>query len=401
MKQVFSFLMPIFVATPIFFSGLEGKEEAALNHKVGAPSEKQHPSAGAEAAKKEKENVSKAFTGKIVGNKVRMRLSPDLESNVIAELTKDDLVVVRGEKGDFYAVEPPSHLKAYIFRGFVINNVVEGDRVNVRLSPDREAPVVGHYSSGDTVHGEICAEDSRWLTIPIPSQTNFYIAKEYIEYAGNIELKKVHDKRKQTVTELLDSATLLSQSEMLKPFNEIDIERISQSFQAIASDYADFPKIIEDATKRLSTIQEEYLHKKVSFLESKGGKLPTQKGAQKGEGHMEPLSPTDRMKVWEPIEESLYLTWSTMHHAKTMEDFYKDQKLKGKKISGILELYKEPVKNKPGDYLLKDKDLPVAYLYSTHLNLEEYVGKRVEFIVAPRQNNNFAFPAYYVLDANE
>ncbi|MBI3212083.1 MAG: hypothetical protein HYZ47_05345 [Simkania negevensis] len=251
------------------------------------------------------------------------------------------------------------------------------------------------------MRGEICAEDSRWLTIPIPSQTNFYIAKEYIEYAGNIELKKVHDKRKQTVTELLDSATLLSQSEMLKPFNEIDIERISQSFQTIVNDYADFPKIIEDATKRLSTIQEEYLYKKISFLESKGGKLPIQKIAQKGEGQVEPLSPTDRMKVWEPIEESLYLTWSTMHHAKTMEDFYKDQKLKGKKISGILELYKEPVKNKPGDYLLKDKDLPIAYLYSTHLNLEEYVGKRVEFVVVPRQNNNFAFPAYYVLDANE
>ena len=113
----------------------------------------------------------------------------------------------------------------------------------------------------------------------------------------------------------------------------------------------------------------------------------------------ESISSTDRMKIWEPIEESLYLTWSAMHHAKTMNDYYAEQKLKCKTISGILEAYKEPVKNKPGDYILKDKDTLVSFLYSTHVNLEDLVGKRVTVSVVQRPNNNFAFPAYYVLDA--
>ena len=47
--------------------------------------------------------------------------------------------------------------------------------------------------------------------------------------------------------------------------------------------------------------------------------------------------------------------------------------------------------------MLRDKDMPVAYLYSTTQNLHSLVGKKVRIIASPRNNNNFAFPAYYVL----
>ncbi|MGD0665819.1 MAG: hypothetical protein ABSA17_08880, partial [Rhabdochlamydiaceae bacterium] len=66
-------------------------------------------------------------------------------------------------------------------------------------------------------------------------------------------------------------------------------------------------------------------------------------------------------------------------------------------LTGIVEPYASMVKHKPGDYVLKDKDLPKAYLYSTQVNLQEYVGKKVSILVVPRSNNNFAFPAYFVL----
>lgn len=87
-----------------------------------------------------------------------------------------------------------------------------------------------------------------------------------------------------------------------------------------------------------------------------------------------------------------------MHHAKTMDDFYGDQKMKCQAVSGILEAYKEPVKNKPGDFILKDHDITIAYVYSTQVNLDDFVGKRVSLLVSPRPNNNFAFPAYYVIE---
>jgi uncharacterized protein YgiM (DUF1202 family) len=345
----------------------------------------------------------KAFTGKIIGNNVRMRSSADLDSHIITELKKDEYVIVAGEQGDFYAVEAPTNLKAYIFRGFVIDDVVEGDRVNVRLSPDRDAPIIGHYSTGQQIDGTICEDNSKWLEINAPADTQFYIAKEYVEYAGKPELKAVQDKRKDTVSQLLESTNLLSQAEMRKAFHEIDIERVSHNYHTIIHDYSDFPAFVASAKKNLHSIQEDYLHRKIAFLEARASNL--------GKGHEtsgniyetshfseDALSPTDRMKIWEPIEEAMYLSWSSMHHAKTMDDFYADQKMKSKTVSGILESYREPVKNKPGNFVLKDNDITLAYVYSTHVNLEDFVGKRVNLIVSSRPNNSFAFPAYYVLE---
>jgi hypothetical protein len=190
---------------------------------------------------------------------------------------------------------------------------------------------------------------------------------------------------------------------MRKAFHEIDIERVSHNYHTIIHDYSDFPAFVASAKKNLHSIQEDYLHRKIAFLEARASNL--------GKGHEtsgniyetshfseDALSPTDRMKIWEPIEEAMYLSWSSMHHAKTMDDFYADQKMKSKTVSGILESYREPVKNKPGNFVLKDNDITLAYVYSTHVNLEDFVGKRVNLIVSSRPNNSFAFPAYYVLE---
>src|SRR5262249_24708062 len=85
----------------------------------------------------------KPFTEKIVRNKVRLRLQPNLESKILREFNKGDLLIVMADKGDFYAVKPPVDFKGFIFRTFVLDNVVEGNRVNVRLEPDLEAIVIG------------------------------------------------------------------------------------------------------------------------------------------------------------------------------------------------------------------------------------------------------------------
>jgi hypothetical protein len=47
--------------------------------------------------------------------------------------------------------------------------------------------------------------------------------------------------------------------------------------------------------------------------------------------------------------------------------------------------------------MLLNGNIPVAYLYSTQVNLNTLLGKQVNLQVSPRYNNNFAFPAYFVL----
>jgi hypothetical protein len=351
----------------------------------------------------EEGNKFNAFTGKVIGKHVRLRVGADLESQIVREMGKNDLIVVTGENGEFYQVEPLSDMKAYIFRSFVLDNVVEGNRVNVRLFPDLESPVISHLHTGTRIDGVICEEHTKWLEINPPSDTRFFVAKEFIEFAGNPELKVTMDKRLASVNQMMESAKLLTQAEMCKPFEEIDRERVISGFDQIVENYTDFPLYTESAKEHLSAFTESFLQKKIAYLEKKTAQLSKQviqeelvDLADAGEMNM---NATDRMRAWEHVEESLYLAWSAMHHAKSMNDFYTDQKLSSNVVSGILETYPEPVKNKPGDFVIKEKDVPVAYVYSTHVNLHHLIGKRVNLFVSPRPNNSFAFPAYYVLDA--
>lgn len=343
-----------------------------------------------------------SFTGKIKARKVRMRVSPDLDSRVITELNKNDLLVIVGEKGDFYSVEPPKDMKAYVFRSFVLDGVVEGNRVNVRLEPSLDAPVIAHLNSGDRVGTTICSTNNKWLEITPPSDAHFYIAKEFVEYAGGPELKAQFDKKKSAGEQLFSSATLLAKSEMERPFNEINFSQIKNNYETIISDYKDLPDLVEKAQEALVAVQEEYLEKRLAFLEEKAN---FQLGAETDQlaSHFETTHPsqkgaTDRMNLWQPIEESLYLSWSCRNNERALDDFYDEQRQNSLVVSGILEPYTAPVKNKPGDFIVRnEQDLPVAYVYSTQINLQEYVGKKVSMLASPRENNNFAFPAYFVL----
>jgi hypothetical protein len=101
-------------------------------------------------------------------------------------------------------------------------------------------------------------------------------------------------------------------------------------------------------------------------------------------------------KMWLALEKELYTTWSNFHPEKSSDDFYREQQANSITINGIIEPYNQSIKNRPGDYILKNEDLPIAYLYSINVDLEKFKGKKISISVSPRPNNNFAFPAYFV-----
>ncbi len=196
-----------------------------------------------------------------------MRLRPDLDSRIIKELNKNEFVTVIGEKGDFWAVQAPADTKAYIFRSFVLDNVVEGNRVNIRLEPSLDAPVIGHMNAGERMENPTVSPiNPKWFEITTPAQTKFYIAKEYMEYAGGPEVKQMMDRRAVTAEQLLDASSLLCKAELRKPFEEIDFERIVRGFTTIINDYTDFPELVEHAKESLATFQEAYLQKRITHL---------------------------------------------------------------------------------------------------------------------------------------
>lgn len=355
------------------------------------------------------EMTVRPFTGKIRGSKVRLRQTPDLEGHIVKELGKNELVTIVGEKGDFYAIEPPSDIKAYIFRSFVLGNVVEVNRVNIRLKPDLESGVLGHLNAGDTVNGSTCSENTKWLEIDVPSTIHFYVAKEFIENIGGPEVASKIKERKTSCVQALDNAAFLAKTELKKPFTDIDIERIQHLYKKVMNDYNDFPEYVEEAHTNLVALQDLYTQKRIAFLEAKAG-FADDGNADSTLVKEELVSldmnesttesnPTDKMLLWGPIEEGLYLSWAAQHENRTVEEYYKEQQNFTASISGILETYAAPVKNKPGDFIVKEGDIPVAYVYSTKVNLDSLVGRKVTLLGVERPNNNFAFPAYFIVAA--
>lgn len=366
------------------------------------------------------------FTGKVVGNKVRLRLAPNLEAHIIRELSKGDLLAVVQEDQEYYAVKPSKDFKAYIFRTHVLDNKVEGERVNIRLAPNLESPVVAQLNSGDTVNIDTKASKGKWFQIDLPQNVQFWISKDYIEKVGPLDYIEKYQERQNEASQLLATADLITQAEFRKPFQEIDIARIEKNYERLIHDFNDIDRINQQAKIALDLHKKDYNDRKISYLENKAGKAALEvktlnaklSTMQPKEDAIEvtpqptqaPLSQTfnvntvtDKMKIWQPLEYALFQSWTSGRDESitTLNDFYQDEAINSKTVDGIVEAFNAVVKNKPGDYVLVQNNMTSAYLYSTHINLTNYIGKHVKLKISERDNHQFAFPAYYVLDVKE
>ncbi len=360
-----------------------------------------------------------AFTGKITRNKVRMRLQPNIDCPIVKEMDRDYMLIVVGEDDDFYAVEPPLDTKSYVYRTLVLDGVIEGNRVNVRLEPSIESPVIAQLNTGERVDGKVCSLNSRWQEIFPPKSTRFYVCKDYVEKIGDPNMMARMDKRRSEVNELLNDAYLQSQSELQKSFEQIQLDQVYADFKRVLDDYSDFPEQTGRAQDLLIATQEGYLQKKIAYLEAKTQSVSSAwtqeeialtlesieekaKPAQQSfEWEKHPTAVERSMGAWAATEEALFKNWSK-ENGGTQRDFYRNQENNAVTMQGIIQLYSRQIKNKPGDYVLVSQSsrTPIAYLYSTTVNLKDYVGNVATIQVAPRTNNNFAFPAYFVLEIN-
>lgn len=373
-----------------------------------------------ETVAKEQKQPFTPFTGQVVKSRVRMRLTPSLDSPILRELNKEEMVVVVDEDDEFYAVQPPEDIKAYIFRTYVLDGVVEGHHVNVRLEPTLDSPVVAQLNTGDTVTGRVSPINSKWLEILPPKDTYFYISKDYIENIGDSSHMAKINKRRDEVNQLLDTAYMASHQNSDRPFEEIDYEEIIQKYHHIINDYPDFEQQTTRARELLVDFKDQYTKKKIAYLEAKSknfidaeslqnenrrlskaykqqlkklNELESQMGNSQSTGSITIVS-----SPWLPQEEKIYERWSEENSQGSMDDFYADEMSYAISLKGMIQPYNRNVKNKPGDYvLLNSNNAPIAFLYSTKVNLQDHVGQEVSIVGLKRPNNRFAYPAYHVM----
>jgi hypothetical protein len=338
------------------------------------------------------------FTGKINKKTVNLRLKADIKSSIVQTLKKEDLLVVTGQKGEFYEVKPPSDFKVYVYRIFVMDGKIQGDRVNVRLKPSKDAPVVGHLMMNEEVEGEICPTNDKWLVLSPPPSVRLYVSKDLVDRLGGPEVKEKFDQKKEEGKQLLETVFLWSQTELGKSsFNDIRIEEIDRKYKEIETNFSDIPAYVEKAKEDRAHWNTLYVERRLKYLEERKTEPLAE---ERSDAIFAREEVNDKMRLWESIEDMLFDSWAQCNESKTREEYYQEQMLEAIPLTGIIEPYNAPVKNKPGDYILNDQG-PVAYLYSSHINLQNYVGKKITVLAVTRPNNFFAFPAYFVLSVEQ
>lgn len=360
------------------------------------------------------------FTGKITKNKVRMRLNPSLDSPIIRELNQREMVIVVEEDDEFYAVAPLEDIKAYIFRTYVLDGVVEGHHVNIRLEPTLDSPVIAQLNTGDSVTGRVSPINSKWLEIIPPASTKFYVSKDYLEKVGDANYMAKVNKRKNKVNQLLDTAYMASSSSLKRPFEEVDYEEVVSKYDQLINNYQDFEEQTIRARELLVDFKDQYTKKKIAYLEAKSKSFIDSETLQKENSRLNTAYQTQQEKLealerqvgnvpertpkaiigatWIPKEETFYETWIEENGERPMREFYRDELAEANTLNGTLQPYTRNVKNKPGDFvLLNSNNTPIAFLYSTKINLQDYVGQKVSVKGNPRPNNRFAYSAFHVL----
>jgi len=319
-----------------------------------------------------------SFTGKITGNKVRLRAQANLDCPIIRQFNKDDVVLITGEKDNFWAIVPPQEIKGYVYRSYVIDNKIEANKVNIRLSPDQEGFVIGQLQEKEALNeAKVSSQDNKWLEVALPSNIRFYIAKDYVVKAGKAEDFIALSSRQETAKNALAEANNFVKKEYEKNKDAKNLQDATAKFENVIQSYKDCPEVIKQAQKNLAVLKESHLVKK---------------------GHLkkEKMAIAKEENPWQLLENSFYSTWSTFHPEKTIDDFYNEQKANGITLHGTLKQFKA-IKNSPGNFiLLDDTGKPMAFIYSTKIDLEKLNGKSIKISASLRPNNNFAYPAYFV-----
>lgn len=380
--------------------------ETALNTVVQKEPVKPTP----EPAKKKATVIQEfePFTGKITGSRVRVRLQPSLEGIIIKELNQGDMVIVTGEVDDFYAVRPEPKSKGFVYRAYVLDNVVEANNVNLRTEPDTTSPILTQLGQGDKVKGTLCPDNNKWLMIDLPETVRFYIAKDYLSNIGDASVYKRTQLRREQVASRLDSLESNIQTELKKAFSEIQLSGYVNDLKAIVAQNQDLPDLADKAQGLIKTVQEQYLQLslgRTSESQATASKatsspqiasLPTPAQVPSVEAPQAP-----RFSSFTLEQQELNLMDQALRAGKiqSKDGFYPEELKTAQEIAGQLVPYERPVKNRPGDFMLVDAKtkVPVAYLYSCQIDLNSFAGQTVRLMVSPRPNHHFALPAFVVL----
>jgi len=117
--------------------------------------------------------------GRVTGDRVNMRVSPSLRSEVVGQLEKGQEIEVLLTDGEWCAIIPPMEIFAWVSAQYVKDGLVTGRRVNARSGPGVSYGRLTFLREGASV--TVLEEKGGWVKINLPGTGRLWVNSRYID----------------------------------------------------------------------------------------------------------------------------------------------------------------------------------------------------------------------------
>ena len=115
----------------------------------------------------------------VTGQRVNLRAKPDLRSEVVGQVTADDVLQARSFQGDWVEIVPPESIDLWVHKDFLAENQVVGSKLYVRAGPGINFNVVGTLDRGEVIAPR--GSFGEWVKVAPPQAASLWITRSYIE----------------------------------------------------------------------------------------------------------------------------------------------------------------------------------------------------------------------------
>jgi SH3-like domain-containing protein len=134
--------------------------------------------------------------GTLKGDRVNVRVAPDLKAETLTQLNKGAPVSVLetksatapgkdgAQKIEWLRIAMPESAKVYVHKDFVANGVVTAETLNVRSGPANTHAIVATLKRGERV--DVLATKGNWFVIRPPANATAWIAAQYVEVGAPV-----------------------------------------------------------------------------------------------------------------------------------------------------------------------------------------------------------------------
>jgi len=119
---------------------------------------------------------------RVSGERVNLRSAPSLQSEVVAQVAKGDILESKvGLGGEWVEVDPPARVDLWVYKELIRDGVVAVSAVRIRAGEGINYKAVGRLEKGAKV--DVRGSSGDWLRIAPPPGCSLWISSDYVESA--------------------------------------------------------------------------------------------------------------------------------------------------------------------------------------------------------------------------